>query len=186
MEGEQQQPCPSPSLNPPSSLLRDISNFRTPKRPPQSHTFHSPHPQFFTASKKTPSSFSSSVRRRRPRPSPAPSMARSTAARRLKAFELEQSQSSRKAEIKKENSLKSLSKSLTVWLNFLFENPSSCGCDLSRLIGGDLTGESATVISANGKRDSWPGCGVGVGRPWRKPKASERFSVECGGSCRCG
>lgn len=79
---------------------------------------------------------------------------------------MEQSQSSRKAQIKKEKSLKSLAKSLTVWLNFLFENPESCGCDVSRLVGVD---QSRSVL-ANGKRDSWPGGGVGINGAWRSPK----------------
>ncbi|XP_057963277.1 uncharacterized protein LOC131154486 isoform X3 [Malania oleifera] len=167
MEGDQdQRPCPSPAPHPSSStLLRDISNFKTPKRPfsqNPSH-FHSPHPQFFTASKQTPTSSSSSLSFRRRRPSLAPSTARSKAARRLKAFELEQSQSSRKAQIKKERSLKCLSKSLTVWLNFLLENPKSCGCDLPGSNGGDS-------VSANGKRDSWPAGAVGIDGMWRSPK----------------
>ncbi|GLT83252.1 hypothetical protein SLE2022_015520 [Rubroshorea leprosula] len=113
-----------------SSLLKDISNFKTPKRRSQNPNFHSPScSRFFTASKQTPRS---SAFTRRPRPSLASASARSkTAARRLKAFELEQSKSSRKEQIKKEHSLRSLAKSLTVWLNFLFQNPRSCGCDVS-------------------------------------------------------
>ncbi|XVF87711.1 hypothetical protein PTKIN_Ptkin18bG0142500 [Pterospermum kingtungense] len=117
-----------------SSLLKDISNFKTPKRPSRNPTtFDSPCPQFFTASKQTPRTSSSF--RCRSRPSLAPSSSRSkakaVAAAKLKAFELEQNQSARKEQIRKEQSLKSLSKSLTVWLNFLFKNPKSCGCDLS-------------------------------------------------------
>ena len=84
----------------------------------------------------------------------------------LKAFELEQSQSSRKAQIKKEKSLKSLANSLTVWLNFLFENPESCGCDVSGFVGADGTRPGLT----NRKRDSWPGGGVGINGAWRSPK----------------
>ncbi|KAG6665348.1 hypothetical protein CIPAW_02G155600 [Carya illinoinensis] len=53
--------------------------------------------------------------------------------------------------------------SLTVWLNFLFENLGSCGCDLS--IRGD--GDRA---AAKGKRDSGPGIEVGVDAAWRSPK----------------
>ncbi|KAF8409541.1 hypothetical protein HHK36_005619 [Tetracentron sinense] len=165
MEGGQPSPSPSPSPNP-STFLRDISNFKTPKHSSQNPNFHSPFPQFFTASKQTPSSSSSAFHRRRP--SIAPS-SRSKATRRLKAFELEQSQSSRKAQIRKEKSLRSLSKSLSVWLNFLFENPKSCGCNVSGLEGGGLFEESTTVL-ANGKRDSWPGVGVGIDRAWRNPK----------------
>lgn len=122
MEGNEQYPCPSPYPQP----FKDVSNFRTPKRPPNLSKFTSPSSQFFTASKRTPMS-SSSFRpslsgQSRPKP------ASTTARRRLKAFEIEQSQSSRKAQIRKEQALKTLSKSLTTWLNFLFENPSACGC----------------------------------------------------------
>ncbi|KAK8592272.1 hypothetical protein V6N13_062858 [Hibiscus sabdariffa] len=117
-----------------SLLLKDISNFKTPKRPSKPPVFHSPCPQYFTASKQTPRTSSSF--RHRSRPSFAPSSSRSrskasAAAAKFKAFELQQSQSARKEQLKKEQSLKSLSKSLTVWLNFLFQNPKSCGCDLS-------------------------------------------------------
>lgn len=101
---------------------------------------------------------------------------RSKAARRLKAFELEQSKSARKAQSEKEKSLKSLARSLTVWLNFLFENPSSCGCDPANFTGeidasdlrfGDGTKE---VFGNNGKREGGPGRRVGVDGPWRGPK----------------
>lgn len=84
----------------------------------------------------------------------------------LKAFELEQSQSSRKAQIKKEKSLKSLANSLTVWLNFLFESPESCGCDVSGFVGRD----GSRSVLANGKRGSWPGGRVGINGAWRSPK----------------
>ncbi|KAG2688263.1 hypothetical protein I3843_09G087900 [Carya illinoinensis] len=167
MEGEEPpflSPSPFPSSSSSSHLLKDISNFKTPKRPSQVPIFNSPCPQFFTASKQTPH-ISSSLRRHRPSLAPPSSAsARSKAtARRLKAFELEQSKSSRRALIKKEHSLKSLAKSLTVWLNFLFENPGSCGCDLS--IRGD--GDRA---AAKGKRDSGPGIEVGVDAARRSPK----------------
>ncbi|GMI72737.1 hypothetical protein like AT4G21820 [Hibiscus trionum] len=117
-----------------SLLFKDISNFKTPKRPSKPPVFHSPCPQYFTASKQTPRTSSSF--RHRSRPSFAPSSSRSrskasAAAAKFKAFELQQSQSARKEQLKKEQSLKSLSKSLTVWLNFLFQNPKSCACDLS-------------------------------------------------------
>ncbi|KAK2974799.1 hypothetical protein RJ640_005583 [Escallonia rubra] len=153
---QQNQPCPSPSV------FRDLSNFKTPKRPSQNPNFTATAtPQFFTAAKRTPQSTTattaSSLRRpRRPL---------SSAARRLKAFELEQSRSARKAELRKRNSLNSLAKSLTVWLNFLFENPRSCGCDAK--------GEEVRVLGS-GKRESWEGGGVEVvgvgGGGWRIPK----------------
>ncbi|GAV57034.1 LOW QUALITY PROTEIN: CH domain-containing protein/Arm domain-containing protein/IQ domain-containing protein [Cephalotus follicularis] len=163
MDGDEQpfpSPAPSPSLYQPtllqSSLLNDISNFKTPKRPSKPHKLQTPNSsQFFTASKQTPRTSSSF----RPRST--------TAARRLKAFALEQTQSSRKAQIQKENSLKSLSKSLTVWLNFLFQDPRSCGCDSS--IHGDHS-HNPTVL---GKRDGGGprvGDGVGVDVTWRTPK----------------
>ncbi|XP_043693668.1 abnormal spindle-like microcephaly-associated protein homolog isoform X1 [Telopea speciosissima] len=162
MEGDQPSPSPSPN---PSTLLRDISNFRTPKHSSQNPTFNSPFPHFFTASKQTPSSSSSAFRRRT---SIAPS-SRSKAARKLKAFELEQYQSSLKAQILKEKSLKCLAKSLSAWLNFLLENPKSCGCDLSALNGAARVEIEATVF-ANGKRDSWPGVDIGIDGAWRAPK----------------
>ncbi|TYG65530.1 hypothetical protein ES288_D06G193400v1 [Gossypium darwinii] len=136
-----------------SFLFKDISNFKTPNRPSKPPIFHSPCPQYFTASKQTPRTSSSF--RHRSRPSFAPSSSRSrskaAAAAKLKAFELQQSQSARKEQLKKEQSLKSLSKSLTVWLNFLFQNPKSCGCDLS----------------INGRDDSNV---VRVHSTWRSPK----------------
>ncbi|MBA0598291.1 hypothetical protein Gorai_008059, partial [Gossypium raimondii] len=136
-----------------SFLFKDISNFKTPNRPSKPPIFHSPCPQYFTASKQTPRTSSSF--RHRSRPSFAPSSSRSrskaAAAAKLKAFELQQSQSARKEQLKKEQSLKSLSKSLTVWLNFLFQNPKSCGCDLS----------------INGRDDSNV---VRVDSTWRSPK----------------
>ncbi|XP_050211865.1 uncharacterized protein LOC126662021 [Mercurialis annua] len=116
---DQPPPSPFPPYSSSSSyLLKDISNFKTPTRNSQIfNNFTSPSPQFFTASKQT-------LRSSRPKHKTA-------TARRLKAFELEQSQSSRKLQNKKEQSLKSLSKSLTAWLNFLFQNPRSCGCDVT-------------------------------------------------------
>lgn len=109
----------------------------------------------------------------RRRPSMAPSSsARSKASNRLKAFELEQSQSSRRAQMKKDQSLKSLAKSLTVWLNFLFENPRSCGCSLS--IGGG--NGNCTDVQTKGKRDGCPGIGVRVDAAWRSPKRHRDLS----------
>ncbi|KFK28761.1 hypothetical protein AALP_AA7G043400 [Arabis alpina] len=167
---ENEPPCrsPAPPRNPPSSstLLTDISNFKTPRRSSilnSNFVNSSPYPQFFTASKQTPKSR---------RPSIIPShMSRSKLAqssRRLKAFELQQSQSSRKTELNKEKSLRSLAKSLTVWLNYLFENPRYCGCD-------SFENGSGVVVSSLGvKRDSSEVLGrsksVGVDTMWRSPK----------------
>ncbi|KAF5178672.1 Abnormal spindle-like microcephaly-associated protein isogeny [Thalictrum thalictroides] len=177
---QQQQTSSSPSQNPNhhNSIFKDISNnFKTPKRNPNSNfqspfpkyktpkpSLQSPIPQFFTASKQTPHS---SFRRRSS--SIVPSSRSKTVVRKLKAFELEQSQSSRKAQIQKEKSLKSLSNAISVWLNFLFENPKACGCDVSVLRGEDGGVEDSRK---NGKRDSWPGSSaeVGINGPWRSPK----------------
>ncbi|KAL5730811.1 hypothetical protein ACHQM5_003602 [Ranunculus cassubicifolius] len=167
---QDQYSSPSQSTNPntTNSLFKDISNFKTPKSQQQqipNFNFKtpkpSPIPQFFTASKQTPTSNF----RRRSSILPT-STTRSKAARRLKAFELEQSQSSRKAQVYKEKSVKSLSKSLSVWLNFLFENPKACGCDVL-----DGVEEGRDNGLGNGKRDSWDeGRGVGINGPWRCPK----------------
>ncbi|XP_077220571.1 binding / calmodulin binding protein isoform X2 [Tasmannia lanceolata] len=177
MQGEEGEPFPSPSPNP-SHLLRDISNYKTPKPSSQNPNPNSPFPIFFTASKQTPlppssSSSTSNFSSFRRRQSSVIPLSRSKAARRLKAFELEQSQSARKVQIRRDKSLKSLSKSLTVWLNFLFENPRSCGCDFTIWNGGS---EGAEQVSANGKRDSWPGGSLGIDRAWRSPKRQREGS----------
>uniref|UniRef100_A0A0R0J8H5 Calponin-homology (CH) domain-containing protein n=1 Tax=Glycine max TaxID=3847 RepID=A0A0R0J8H5_SOYBN len=157
--GCNEPPSPYPDS---SSLLKDISNFTTPRRPPFSLTSaKSPATQFFTASKHSTSSSSSSFHRR-------PNKSSAAAAKKLKAFQLEQSQSSRKAQIKREHSLKSLAKSLSVWLNFLLQNPTSCGCHLS-------FSNAAPAPATNGKRDGPPGTSVvGVDSTWRTPKRQRK------------
>ncbi|PON58565.1 LOW QUALITY PROTEIN: hypothetical protein PanWU01x14_165960, partial [Parasponia andersonii] len=69
-----------------------------------------------------------------------------------KALELEQSQSSRKT-IEKERSLKSLAKSFTIWLNFLFQNPGSCRYELA--VGGG-NGDQIEAL-AKGRERVFPG-----------------------------
>ncbi|CAB79137.1 putative protein [Arabidopsis thaliana] len=168
---ENEPPCasPAPPRNPASSLLSDISNFKTPRRTSvvNSNISKSPYPHFFTASKQTPKSSSSNFRRPSMVHSYASRSKVSTSSRRLKAFELQQSQSSRKAELTKEKNLRSLAKSLTVWLNFLFENPENCGCD-------PFENESGVGNLGKGKRDSGEALGnsksVGVDTMWRSPK----------------
>ncbi|XVE87805.1 hypothetical protein DITRI_Ditri19aG0017800 [Diplodiscus trichospermus] len=143
-----EEPFPSSSS---SFLLKDISIFKTPKRPSKAPNLRSPCSRFFTASKQTPRSSSSFRHRSRPSLASSSSRSKTKAAAKFKAFELEQSQSACKEQINKEQSLKSLSKSLTVWPNFLFQNPKSCGCDLS--ING---GEDVNVVR--------------VDSAWRSPK----------------
>lgn len=180
-QGQQQQPissCPSPLPSNSFSLLRDISNIRTPKQPTKNTNVpYSPYPhsqsKYFTASKATPISNSSRLRTLKT----SATVARAKVARRLKAFELEQTKSARKVQIDKEKSLKSLAKSLTVWLNFLFENPKSCGCEVSRFTGefdrsdDDDVDELGSSLKKK-KRETRPGRGVKVGveGPWRVPK----------------
>ncbi|KAL5972677.1 hypothetical protein ACLOJK_039482 [Asimina triloba] len=169
-------PQSSSSYPPPSSspFLRDISNVKTPKpslQNPNPSNPPSPLPLFFTASKKTPFSSSSSGSAFRRRPAFPPSASKSKAARRLKAFELEQSQSSRKAQIRREKTIKTLSRSLTAWLNFLFENPKSCGCAVAAC---DEQERSELVVS--GKRDSLEGRRIAIDRPWRSPKRQRSCS----------
>ncbi|KAL0353246.1 UNVERIFIED_CONTAM: Abnormal spindle-like microcephaly-associated protein [Sesamum angustifolium] len=177
---------PSPLPNPPSSsssIFRDISNFKTPRHPSSTPRLQAS-PQFFTASKNTPLSSS--------RRAFKSSALKSKAARKLKAFELEQSKSARKAQHEKEKSVKSLARSLTVWLNFLFENPSSCGCDPERFIGesdgSDLSlgGEAREVLLSNGKRESGPGRRVGFDGLWRGPKRQRDLSWRGDGSDEVG
>lgn len=145
-----------------SSLLKDISNFKTPSRPSRNPGFQSPNPQFFTASKQTPLPLSSTARRCVGLPSLAAPRSRQkrsavAANRRLRAFELEQSRSSRKAQLRKEQNLRTVAKSLTAWLNFLFRSPKSCGCDLSA--GSDERRGEGNAVT--GKRGSLPEVEVG-------------------------
>ncbi|KAM1883992.1 hypothetical protein ACFX13_005286 [Malus domestica] len=152
MEGQEPPPSPSPCTQPSpspyrnlSTLLKDISEVETPKRPSRISDFYSTCPDFLS-SKHYPGSSSSFHRR----PSLAPSNYGRTkaAARELNVFKLEHSQWSRKAQIKEGRLLKSLS----VWLKFLFQNPTSCGCGLS--VDGDRI-----VTQHTRKRDcdsSWP------------------------------
>ncbi|KAI9198577.1 hypothetical protein LWI28_028033 [Acer negundo] len=163
-----QPPSPAPSLYPrppsTSSLLRDVSNFKTPKRPQQTTNYHSPCPdKFFTASKQTPKSmYSHSLHRRGPPSVLSKSKTKTAAARRLKLLELEQSQSAYKSHLRKEQSLKTLSKSLTVWLNFLLQNPKSCGCRSNRTDFDNRAGPA--LVIGKGKREG------GEVVTWRSPK----------------
>ncbi|KAL1201779.1 Protein OPAQUE1 [Cardamine amara subsp. amara] len=171
---ENEPPCASPARprNPPSSLLTDISNFKTPRRSSvvNSNFSKSPYPHFFTASKQTPKSSSSNFLRPSMVPSYTSRSKFATSSRRLKAFELQQSQSSRKAELTREKNLRSLAKSLTVWLNFLFDNPESCGCDPFE--NDSVVGSVGNL--GKGKRDSGEvlrnSKAVGVDTMWRSPK----------------
>ncbi|CAI8611464.1 unnamed protein product [Vicia faba] len=169
-EGNTDLPCPSPSPSPSpfrsSSLLKDISNFKTPFKTPKRSSFsldtQSPSTQYFTA----PKSKHTTVMRR-------PNKSSAAASRKLKAIQIEQSHSSRNAQRKKEQSLKSLAKSLTVWLNFLLESPASCGCDLS-IAGVQISDASPPT---KGKRDNVSRISVGVDSSWRTPKRQRKTAA---------
>ncbi|CAL1397783.1 unnamed protein product [Linum trigynum] len=193
-----EQVCSSPpaSHKLESSLLRDVSNLRTPRSlaPAKKDLFATPcdsASRYFTAAaERNPRTYASSIHRQhRPSMSGATTVANSkrktATTRRIKAFELEQLQSSRKTQVKKEQSLKSLAKSLTTWLNFLFENPAACGCGSdSDLDAGGGLGEGAVV--GLGKREGRCRPGNVSGRvevdaaTWRCPKR-RRDSIWDGG-----
>ncbi|KAJ0966148.1 hypothetical protein J5N97_027286 [Dioscorea zingiberensis] len=160
----------APGSPPPESshFLRDLSNYKTPRpHPPNPNPI--PSPIFFTASKTTPSStcVTSSLRRR---PHSSASRSSTAAARRLKALELDQSRSSRKAQTRREKSLRSFSRSIASWLNFLFQNPKACGSNLN--LDG-WSGSRNLTLGPNRKRESLGGGVDGMevgGRRWRSPK----------------
>lgn len=70
--------------------------------------------------------------------------------------------------------MKSLAKSLTAWLNFLFQNPRSCGCNGS--VGDDVRGGERRT----GKRESENGVGFECGG-WRLPKRQRDCELKNGG-----
>ncbi|KAL2543518.1 calmodulin binding [Forsythia ovata] len=144
---------------------------------------YSQRPHFFTASKNTPVSYS--------RRGLQNSALKSKTARRLKAFELEQSKSARNVQIEKEKSLKSLARSLTVWLNFLFKNPGSYSCNVAEFTGevdgsGGGVGGAKEILVNNRKRDSLPSREVGVDGLWRGPKRQKDSSWRGLGSAERG
>ncbi|KAM0943813.1 putative calponin domain, CH domain superfamily [Dioscorea sansibarensis] len=152
----------------PSPFLRDVSNYMTPRTHfPNLNPL--PSPIFFTASKNTPSStFAPSSSRRRPLSSASPF--NTAAARRLKALELDQSRSARKAQTRREKSVKSLSRSVSAWLNFLYRNPLSCGSNLN--LDG-CSGSQNLVFTPNRKQENLDRGveGMEIGwRRWRSPK----------------
>ncbi|PON92122.1 hypothetical protein TorRG33x02_121940, partial [Trema orientale] len=87
------------------------------------------------------------------RPSLARPSTRIKTVRKLKVLDFEQSQSSRKTQIEKERSLKSLAKSSTIWLNILFQNPGSCRYELA--VGGG-NGDQIEAL-AMGRERVFPG-----------------------------
>ncbi|KAG8080350.1 hypothetical protein GUJ93_ZPchr0007g3154 [Zizania palustris] len=132
---------------PAASPFRDLSNsnLRTPKPNPKS-----PSPLFFTASKTGPLPFATPTPRRRRGPlSGAPKQ--TPLGRRLRALELDQSSSARRAESGRDSALRSFAASASSWLSLLLRDPSACGC--APAASAKVTHDASTV----GKRDALDG-----------------------------
>ncbi|PNT75007.1 hypothetical protein BRADI_1g26170v3, partial [Brachypodium distachyon] len=136
--------------------FRDVSNLRTQKPNPKS-----PVPLLFTASKTAlPGPTPTPLGRRRPRtgagtPTPVGSRrplagAATPLARRLRALELDQSRSARRAECGRERALRAFAASASSWLSLLLRDPSACGCS-------PAASPTATRAPVAGKRDSLDG-----------------------------
>ncbi|XP_066400112.1 uncharacterized protein [Miscanthus floridulus] len=150
---------------PAASPFRDLSNLRTPRPNPNAVP---PSPQFFTASKAplqapTPTP----LRRRRPgngAPTPTP------LSRRLRALEVDQSRSARRAESGRERALRAFAASASSWLSLLLRDPSACGCSPA------VTDSAAAAQPcAAGKRGALDGERARGGRsPKRRRGAGDR------------
>ncbi|KAM0874126.1 hypothetical protein ACQ4PT_037613 [Festuca glaucescens] len=151
------------------SPFRDVSNLRTPKPNPKS-----PSPLFFTASKTSlPAPIPTPVGRRRPlvgAATPTPLGRRKTLAgaatptplgRRLRALELDQSRSARRAESGRERALRAFAASASSWLSLLLRDPSACGCS-------PAASATATHASVAGKRNALDGERVRGSSPKRR------------------
>ncbi|XP_066394911.1 uncharacterized protein [Miscanthus floridulus] len=150
---------------PAASPFRDLSNLRTPRPNPNAVP---PSPQFFTASKAplqapTPTP----LRRRRPgngAPTPTP------LGRRLRALEVDQSRSARRAESGRERALRAFAASASSWLSLLLRDPSACGC--SPAVTGSAAGRQPCAV---GKRGALDGERARGGRsPKRRRGAGDR------------
>ncbi|KAG2637347.1 hypothetical protein PVAP13_2NG513900 [Panicum virgatum] len=150
---------------PAASPFRDLSNLRTP-RPNPKHVPASP--TFFTASK-TPlqAPTPTPLRLRRPgdgAPTPTP------LGRRLRALEVDQSRSARRAESGRERALRSFAASASSWLSLLLRDPAACGCSPA------ATGTAAAAQPcAAGERDALGGDRArGVRSPKRRRGGGDR------------
>uniref|UniRef100_A0A0E0Q904 Calponin-homology (CH) domain-containing protein n=1 Tax=Oryza rufipogon TaxID=4529 RepID=A0A0E0Q904_ORYRU len=134
-----------------SSPFRDLSNLRTPNpRAP-------PNPKS-SASKEEPlpSATPTTRRRRGPPPPPRPGAATATPlARRLRALELDQSRSARRAESGRDGALRAFASSATSWLSLLLRDPSACGCAPSAAAA--RVTRDAPAHGVQGKRDAVDG-----------------------------
>ncbi|OEL16057.1 hypothetical protein BAE44_0022926 [Dichanthelium oligosanthes] len=133
---------------PAASPFRDVSNLRTPRPNPKPVPAS---PRFFTASKAplqapTPTP----LRRRRPgdgAPTPTP------LGRRLRALEVDQSRSARRAESGRESALRTFAASASSWLSLLLRDPSACGCSPA----ATASAAACALPCAAGKRDTLDG-----------------------------
>uniref|UniRef100_A0A0E0AKL0 Calponin-homology (CH) domain-containing protein n=1 Tax=Oryza glumipatula TaxID=40148 RepID=A0A0E0AKL0_9ORYZ len=134
-----------------SSPFRDLSNLRTPNpRAP-------PNPKS-SASKEEPlpSATPTTRHRRGPPPPPRPGAATATPlARRLRALELDQSRSARRAESGRDGALRAFASSATSWLSLLLRDPSACGCAPSAAAA--RVTRDAPAHGVQGKRDAVDG-----------------------------
>lgn len=154
---------PSPATmsrrEPAASPFRDLSNLRTstpnPKPVPASSRFSTAAKTPLQASTPTP------LRRRRPGDgTPAPTRF----GRRLRALEVDQSRTARRAEFGRERALRALADSVSSWLSLLLRDPAACGCSPA------ATGSAAAARPrAAGKRDALDVDGE-RGRGGRSPK----------------
>jgi abnormal spindle-like microcephaly-associated protein len=152
---------------PAASPFRDLSNLRTPRPNPNDVP---PSPQFFTASK-TPLHAPTPTPRGRRRPgNGAPTL--TPLGRRLRAFEVDQSRSARRAESGRERALRAFAASASSWLSLLLRDPSACGCSPA------VTGSAAAAQPcAAGKRGALDG---------ERPRGGRSPKRHRGAGDRCG
>uniref|UniRef100_A0A0E0LLC1 Calponin-homology (CH) domain-containing protein n=1 Tax=Oryza punctata TaxID=4537 RepID=A0A0E0LLC1_ORYPU len=135
-----------------SSPFRDLSNLGTPSARAPPNRKSSASPLFLTASKEDPllPPATPTTRRRRGPPPHRPGAATPTPlARRLRALELDQSLSARRAESSRDGALRAFASSATSWLSLLLRDPSACGC--ARVT------RDAPAPAVQGKRDAVDG-----------------------------
>ncbi|KAK3127170.1 hypothetical protein QOZ80_7AG0569340 [Eleusine coracana subsp. coracana] len=133
--------------DPATSPFRDLSNLRTPRpsrKPAASTHFQTP------LQGPTPTPLRrgriAAARSGAPRPTPLD--------RRLRALEVDQSRSARRAESGRERALRAFAASASAWLSLLLRDPAACGCSPAT---GLAASAAAAQPRAAGKRDSLDG-----------------------------
>ncbi|KAK3125160.1 hypothetical protein QOZ80_7BG0601090 [Eleusine coracana subsp. coracana] len=133
--------------DPAASPFRDLSNLRTPRpsrKPAASTPFQTP----LQGPTPTPlrRGMTAAARSGAPRPTPLD--------RRLRALEVDQSRSARRAESGRERALRTFAASASSWLSLLLRDPAACGCSPAT---GSAASATAAQPRAAGKRDSLDG-----------------------------